>query len=140
MANSLKQLNFQITWTIYPLFQDDSPLTPTERPGSRSSWFVINSTDSSLDADDEFECECEHCQVLRQHRQASSHIDFSQPLTLDLLERSSSSEVNSTMETTGNDLDYQVPTSSDSSFDSATLRQACYITLMFVFNKTYCLM
>ncbi|XP_052781504.1 uncharacterized protein LOC128218032 [Mya arenaria] len=101
--------------------EDDSSSTPTEGADTRS-WLTMPSSDSSLDADDEFECECEHCQLLRQHGHRSSQIDLTQPLTLDLLERSTY-DLSGAMEMAHGELDVQAPTSADSSFDSDQLRR-----------------
>ncbi|XP_053386885.1 uncharacterized protein LOC123542156 [Mercenaria mercenaria] len=48
--------------------------TRSEDSGSRSK-----SSDDSIEADDEFECECDHCQLLRQHNYGTDNLDLLPP-------------------------------------------------------------
>ncbi|XP_060603815.1 E3 ubiquitin-protein ligase Praja-2-like [Ruditapes philippinarum] len=58
--------------SVLPNFMQRS--SRSDESGSRSK-----SSDDSIEADDEFECECEHCQLLRQHSYGTSNLDLLPP-------------------------------------------------------------
>ncbi|KAH3881787.1 uncharacterized protein LOC127881540 [Dreissena polymorpha] len=113
----------------------DRPKCAFEDVSSPGSGF--SSLDSSLDADDEFECECEHCQMMRSsHNHYTEQLALTQPLSLDLSERSQGGYASAGHDS-GLHFSFGDPNmnsrSGDSSFDSLSRR-------MFLDDYDYLLM